>query len=170
MSENSQNKRQKKLKKELPFFVICDNIRSLENIGSIFRTADALNVNKIFLCGICGKPPHQKISKSALGAEKWIDWEYHAFGWKLVEKLKRDKVFVVVLEQTKKSLLYTKFKPKFPLALVVGNEIKGISSSILKRADRIIYLPMFGKKESLNVAVSFGIAAYEINKVRTSPS
>lgn len=155
-----------KLEQELPFYVICDNIRSLENIGSIFRTADALNVNKVFLCGICGRPPHQKISKSALGAEKWIEWEYCGLAWKLVERLKKEKVFVVVLEQTKNSLVYTKFKPKFPLALVVGNEVKGVSSSILKRADKVISLPMFGKKESLNVAVAFGVAAYEINKAR----
>ena len=69
-----------KLEQRLSFYVVCDNIRSLENIGSIFRTADALNVDKIFLCGICGKPPHQKISKTALGAEKWIAWE-HFFNW-----------------------------------------------------------------------------------------
>lgn len=152
--------------KELPFYVICDNIRSLENIGSIFRTADVLNVNKIFLCGICGKPPNPKISKSALGAENWIDWEYSSLTWKLVERLKKEKVFVVALEQTKNSLSYSKFKPKFPLALVVGNEVKGISPSVLKRADGIISLPMFGRKESLNVAVAFGVAGYEISKAR----
>lgn len=155
-----------KLKKRLPFYVICDNIRSLENIGSIFRTADALNVNKIFLCGICGKPPHHKISKTALGAENWIEWEHHSLTWKLIEKLKKEKVFVAALEQTKNSLVYTKFKPKFPIALVIGNEVKGILPSVLKRANRIISIPMFGKKESLNVAVAFGIAGYEINKSR----
>lgn len=155
-----------KLKQELPFYVICDNIRSLENVGSVFRTADALNVNKIFLCGICGTLPNPKISKSALGAENWIEWEHHGLTWRIVEKLKKEKVLVVALEQTKNSLIYTKFKPKFPLALVVGNEVKGISPSVLKRADKIISLPMFGKKESLNVAVAFGITAYEINKAR----
>ena len=148
--------------KKLPFYVVCDNIRSLENIGSIFRTADALNVNKIFLCGICGKPPNPKISKSALGAENWIDWEYCSAAWRIIEKLKKENVFVVVLEQEKNSIYYTKLKPKFPLALVVGNEVKGVSSSVLKRADKIISLPMFGRKESLNVAVAFGIAAYQI--------
>lgn len=148
--------------KKLPFYVICDNIRSLENIGSIFRTADALAIDKIFLCGICGQPPNQKISKSALGAEKWIDWEYCGSAWKLIERLKKENVFIVALEQAKNSLLYTKFKPKFPLALIIGNEIKGISSSVLKRADKIISLPMFGRKESLNVAVAFGIAGYQI--------
>jgi len=154
------------MKKELPFYIICDNIRSLENIGSIFRTADALNVDKIFLCGICGKPPNSKISKTALGAENWIEWEYCGLSWKLIERLKKEKVFIAVLEQTKNSLAYTKLKPKFPLALVIGNEVKGISPSVLKRADKIISLPMFGKKESLNVAVAFGIAGYEINKFR----
>lgn len=150
-----------------PFYIICDNIRSLENIGSIFRTADALKVDKIFLCGICGKPPNEKISKTALGAEKWIEWEYSWQTWRVVEKLKKQGVLVIALEQTKKSLDYTKFKPKFPLALVVGNELKGVSLSVLKRVDKIIHLPMYGKKESLNVAVSLGIAAYEINKNRS---
>ncbi|NQV00815.1 MAG: TrmH family RNA methyltransferase [Parcubacteria group bacterium] len=149
-----------KSNKRPPFYVICDNIRSLENIGSIFRTSDALGVDKIFLCGICGKPPHPKISKTALGAEKNIPWEYHWQIWRVIEKLKKEKVLIVALEQTKKSLLYTKFKPKFPLALVIGNEIKGVSSCVLKKADKIVHLPMLGKKESLNVSVSFGIAGY----------
>ena len=155
-----------KSKQKLPFYVVCDNIRSLENIGSIFRTADALKIDKIFLCGICGTPPNHKISKTALGAENWLKWEYCGLAWKLIERLKKEKVFIAALEQTKNSLVYTKFKPKFPLALVIGSEVKGVSSSVLKRADRIISLPMLGKKESLNVAVAFGIAGYEINKSR----
>lgn len=154
------------MQKKLPFYIICDNIRSLENIGSIFRTADALKVDKIFLCGICGRPPNHKISKTALGAENWIEWEYSGLVWKLIDRLKKDKVFIAALEQAKNSLTYTKFKPKFPLALVIGNEVKGISPSVLKKADKVISLPMLGKKESLNVAVAFGITGYEINKSR----
>lgn len=146
------------------FYVICDNIRSLENIGSIFRTADALKVTKIFLCGISGRPPHRKISKSALGAEKTVPFEYHKQTWRLVKKLKREKIFIVALEQDNRSLMYTKFKPKFPLALVIGNEVKGISKKILAQADTIIDLPMKGKKESLNVSVAFGVAGYQIRK------
>ena len=149
------------------FYVICDNIRSLENIGSIFRTADALQIDKVFLCGISGTPPNDKISKTALGAEKWIPWEYYKLTWRLVDELKKQNISIVCLEQTKKSLLYEKFKPKFPLVLVVGNEVKGMSSSILKRADATLQLPMHGKKESLNVAVAFGIAGYGINKHRS---
>lgn len=148
------------------FYVVCDNIRSLENIGSIFRTADALGINKIFLCGISGYPSSPKISKTALGAEKTIPFEHYWQIWRIIDKLKKQKFQIVALEQTKKSILYTKFKPKFPMALVVGNEIKGVSPSVLKRADKIIYLPMRGEKESLNVAVAFGVVGYEINKYR----
>ena len=148
------------------FCVICDNIRSLENIGSIFRTSDALGVSKIFLCGISGKPPHHKISKTALGAEEKIPFEYYKQVGRLVDKLKRDGVQIVALEQSKDAISYDKFKPQFPAALIVGNEVKGISKKILKKADKIIFLPMHGKKESLNVSVAFGVAGYEINKHR----
>ena len=144
------------------FYVICDNIRSLENIGSIFRTADATHITKVFLCGISGVPPHHKITKTALGAEKIIPFEYHKQTWRLIEKLKKTKVNIVALEQDEKSIVYTKFKPKFPLALIIGNEVKGISKKVLKKADKIIHLPMKGQKESLNVAVSFGVASYYI--------
>jgi len=146
------------------FYVICDNIRSLENVGSIFRTSDALGVSKIFLCGISGRPPHHKISKTALGAENAIPFEYYRQTSRLIDKLKKDKINIIALEQSKTSIDYSKFKPKFPLALIVGNEVKGINSRILKKCDKIIELPMRGKKESLNVSVSFGIAGYEIIK------
>lgn len=170
------------------FYVVCDNIRSLENIGSIFRTADALGVSKIFLCGISGssptnfglgvrrkninpklysklvgdKPPHQKISKTALGAEKTIPFEYYKQTGRLIEKLKKQGVKIIALEQDKKAIDFTKFTPEFPLALIIGNEVKGISKKILEKADKIIFLPMSGQKESLNVAVAFGVAGYHI--------
>jgi len=146
------------------FFVICDNIRSLENIGSIFRTADALGVTKIFLCGISGRPPHQKISKTALGAEKTIPFEYYKQSWRLIEKLKEEGIKIVSLEQNKKSIDFRKLKPHFPLALVVGNEVKGVSKKVLQQSDSIIHLPMRGQKESLNVSVAFGIAGYQLIK------
>jgi len=155
------------------FYVICDNIRSLENIGSIFRTSDALGVSKIFLCGISGRPPHHKISKTALGAEKTIPFEYCRQTSRLIDKLKnppadsgQKKIQIVALEQDKKAIIYDKFKPRFPLALIVGNEVKGISKKILRKSDKIIFLPMQGKKESLNVSVAFGIAGYHIINIR----
>ena len=150
------------MKDKKEFYVVVDNIRSLENIGSIFRTADALGVSKIFLCGISGKPPHEKISKTALGAEKNIPFEYYSMTWRLLEKLKKENFFIVALEQSKKSIVYTKLKPKFPMALIIGNEVKGISKKTLEKADKVIHLPMKGQKESLNVSVAFGIAGYRI--------
>ena len=144
------------------FYVICDNIRSLENVGSIFRTADALGVTKIFLCGITGIPPNHKITKTALGAEKIIPFEYYKQTWRLVEKLKCQGIFIVALEQDKKSILYTKLKYKFPMALVLGNEVNGVSKKVLLQSDTAIYLPMKGEKESLNVSVAFGVAGYRI--------
>lgn len=147
-----------------PFYIICDNIRSLENIGSIFRTADALTVDKIFLCGICGRPPQAKISKTALGAEDNVAWEHHWQTWRVIDKLKKQGVNIIALEQTKNSLDYRKFKPKFSLALVVGNEVKGICQSVLRKADQVIHLPMLGSKESLNVSVAFGVIGYYLRK------
>lgn len=166
------------------FFVVCDNIRSLKNIGSIFRTADAIGVTKIFLCGISGKAPIGEdqntflerkgvVAKTALGAQKTIPFEYYAHTWRLVKKLKnpsansrQKKIFIVALEQHQKSILYTRFKPQFPLALVVGNEVNGVSKKVLEQSDTIVYLPMGGKKESLNVAVAFGVAGYYISSYR----
>ncbi len=147
---------------EKDFYVICDNIRSLENIGSIFRTSDALGVSKIFLCGISGRPPHHKISKTALGAEERIPFEYHKQIGRLIDKLKRSKINIVALEQAKNAVVYTKFEPKFPIAIILGNEVKGISKKILEKCDKIIFLPMSGQKESLNVSVAFGVAGYHI--------
>jgi len=151
---------------EKEFYVICDNIRSLENIGSIFRTSDALGVSKIYLCGISGKPPHHKISKTALGAEETIPFEYYRQIGRLIDKLKKDGIQIVALEKDKKAISYDKFKPKFPVALIVGNEVKGISKKILQKSDKIIFLPMSGQKESLNVSVAFGVAGYHINNFK----
>jgi len=144
------------------FYVICDNIRSLENIGSIFRTSDALGVKKIFLCGISGRPPHHKISKTALGAEITMPFEHCKQIGRLVDRLKKQGVQVVALEQAKDAILYTDLKPQFPAALIIGNEVDGISKKILAKCDKIIFLPMSGQKESLNVSVAFGVAGYNI--------
>jgi len=155
-------------------FVVLDNIRSKENVGSIFRTSDAVGVGKIYLCGITPKPlvsqtryiyqkgPVDKISKAALGAEKYMPWEYCKQTWRILKKLKKEGVQIIALEQAKDAVNYKKFRPKFPFALILGNEVKGLSKDILKYADRVIKIPMYGKKESLNVAVAFGIAVYQI--------
>lgn len=144
------------------FYVICDNLRSRFNVGSIFRTADALGVTKLYLGGITPHPPHPKIETVSLGATKTVPWEHVSQAWRLIDELKNRGVQIVALEQTKKSIPYTKFKSKFPLALIIGNEVSGVSKSLLRRADKVIHIPMYGKKESLNVSVAFGVAGYEI--------
>lgn len=144
------------------FYVICHNIRSRENIGSVFRTADAFGVAKIYLTGYTPFPPHPKISKTALGAEGWVPWAKRKSVVVLIKKLKKERVQIVALEQAKRNIPLPKFRPRFPLALLLGSEVKGISKATLKRTDKIVEIPMHGRKESLNVAVAFGIAAYHI--------
>ncbi len=153
------------------FFVIAHNMRSLYNVGSLFRTADAFGAGKIYLTGYTGTPKDQfqekRIAKSALGAEKWVAWEYQKSPVRLIKKLKTQGVNIVALENSAgaslgRPLNINKFKPKFPLALVLGEEVRGISKPMLKLCDQIVQIPMLGKKESLNVSVAFGVAAYKI--------
>src|SRR3990167_2131382 len=150
------------MRKEI--YLILDNIRSRENVGSIFRTADAVGVLKIYLCGITPTLPHEKISKTALGAETYVSWEYCKETWRLLAKLKKASINIVALEQTKESVDLFKFKPKFPLALVLGNEVRGLSPQIFRYCDKKIFIPMYGKKESLNVSVAAGVALYQLLK------
>ena len=144
--------------------VILDNIRSRENVGSIFRTADAAGVSRIYLCGITPQPPHEKISKTALGAETVVPWEYAKQTWRLLEKLKKEDYRIIALEKTNgaKDLFRTKREQK-PVALVLGNEVDGLTPQVLKRSDLVVSIPMRGQKESLNVAVAFGIAIYQLS-------
>ncbi|OGM96009.1 MAG: hypothetical protein A3B86_02025 [Candidatus Yanofskybacteria bacterium RIFCSPHIGHO2_02_FULL_38_22b] len=148
------------MKKEI--YLILDNIRSRENVGSIFRTADAVGVSKIYLCGTTPTPPHDKISKTALGAETYVPWEYRRNTWQVITELKKEGINIYALEQTKDSKNIFRFKPKFPMALIVGNEFNGISPKILKYCDKKIAIPMYGRKESLNVSVATGIALYTL--------
>lgn len=153
----------KKIKNKL-FYVVCHNIRSAYNVGSIFRTSDALGVDKIILGGYTPAPPNKKISKTALGAEKTISFEKHWQTWRILKELKAQGFYIVALEQTKNAINFWKFKPKFPLVLVLGQEKTGLSKQILKYCNKSIYIPMYGKKESLNVSVAFGVAGYQIKK------
>jgi tRNA G18 (ribose-2'-O)-methylase SpoU len=148
-------------------FLILDNIRSAHNVGSIFRTADAAGVSKIYLCGITPTPGNRgragrDIAKTALGAENFVSWEKRKLTWQVLEELKKQRIKIVSLEQHRKAKVIYQFKPKFPLALVLGNELQGLSPNILKRTDAIVEIPMRGKKESLNVAVAAGIALFNL--------
>jgi tRNA G18 (ribose-2'-O)-methylase SpoU len=145
-----------------PIRVVLDNIRSLNNVGSIFRTSDAAGIEKIYLCGITGKPPRVEIHKAALGAEQSVPWEYFENPVEIIQKLKDEGLQIVILEHTDQPELYHKVKYEFPLCLVVGHEITGVSDEVVELADMAIEIPMFGMKQSLNVAVAYGIAVYEI--------
>lgn len=133
-------------------------------MGSIFRTSDGAGVKKIFLCGQTGYPPREDITKTAIGAEEVVPWEYYIDPIDCIKKLKKKGVKIVALEQTPKSIDYKKFKPKYLTCLVVGHEIDGVSDEILDLCDAAIEIPMKGKKQSLNVSVAFGIAVYELTK------
>lgn len=157
-----------KTKKQI--YVVCDNIRSLYNVGSIFRTSDGAGVDKIFLTGMTGCPNSSlqiaRISKTALGAEKTIPWKYYKNPEYIIKKLKSSGVKIYALENTSNARLFNKVRYSFPCALIIGHEIRGVKSSVLKLADKVIEIPMLGHKKSLNVATAYGIAIYEIIKYR----
>ncbi|MBU0727534.1 TrmH family RNA methyltransferase [Patescibacteria group bacterium] len=148
------------MKKEV--YVLAHNIRSMHNIGSIFRTSDGAGVSKVYLSGYSACPPRKEISKTALGAEETIPWEFHKDSLSLVKKLKKDKVQIIALERIEGGEDISKFKPKYPCLLIVGNEIEGVPQELLDLADKKVEIPMRGMKESLNVSVAFGIAVYQL--------
>ena len=154
--------KQRESRFRFPFCAVLNNIRSLYNVGSLFRTADGAGLEKLWLCGITGIPPSPQISKTALGAEKSIPWEFHARARNCIEHLKAEGWQIVLLEQTPQSLPYSEFCPKERVCLVVGNEVSGVEEDLLPLCDQAIEIPMSGLKISLNVAVAFGIAAYHI--------
>ena len=150
-------------KPRLPVVVVLNNIRSLHNVGTIFRTADGAGVQKIWLCGITGYPPQGGITKTALGAENHVPWEYGEDILAVVRKLKAEGYQLVLLEQMKGSVSHDLFKPKFPVCLVVGNEIQGVNESLGSVAYASIEIEMHGIKNSLNVAVAFGVSVYQLS-------
>ena len=144
--------------------IILDNLRSLNNIGSIFRTCDSFNIEKIILCGICGTPPHREINKTALGATEFVNWEYHKSATKVIDNLKKNNYQIISIEQTKDSTDLNSFflKKKEKIAFVFGNEVKGVSNEILSISDNCLKIPQFGKKKSMNVSVCVGIVLWDI--------
>jgi tRNA G18 (ribose-2'-O)-methylase SpoU len=150
----------------VPIYVLLDNIRSLYNVGSVFRTADGARISKLFLCGYTPHPPRKEIEKTALGATGTVPWEYIKNPMDVISRLKEQNIRICALEHTDRSVPYTTVTPElFPLCLIVGNEITGISAPILQQADMAIEIPMLGTKQSLNAAVAFGIAVYDFLRV-----
>ncbi len=144
--------------KNAQLVLIAHNIRSLWNVGSFFRTADAFKVEKIYLTGYTATPPRREIAKTALGADEWIAWEYQKDPAELLKSLKNDGWRIVSLEQSEKSITLTDYEVPEKVCLIVGHEVLGVSEELLKLSDDVVHIPMHGQKESLNVSVALGIA------------
>jgi tRNA G18 (ribose-2'-O)-methylase SpoU len=157
------------MKKRINFFVLAHNIRSLHNVGSIFRTSDVFAVSRLFLTGYTGHPPDPKLEKVALGADKTVPWEYQKSASRVITRLRKEHphIRVVGLENNLPKGLRVKpiekFSPRGPVLLVLGEEVDGIGKNILKLCDEFVEIPQFGTKESLNVSVAYGIAAFVIS-------
>ncbi|PVX51739.1 SpoU rRNA methylase family protein [Balneicella halophila] len=152
-----------KLAEKLPVVVILDNVRSLNNIGSVFRTADALRIEKIYLCGITATPPHRDIHKTALGAEDAVPWKYVESTEEALEVLKSDGYKLLAIEQTESSTMLHQFQVKRDerLAIVFGNEVKGVQQEVVDCCEQCIEIPQEGTKHSLNISVSAGMVLWE---------
>ena len=146
--------------------IILDNVRSLNNIGSVFRTCDAFLIEKIYLCGITASPPHRDIHKTALGSTESVDWEYFKNISELLIELKKDNVHIWSVEQADKSKKLTNFNIDKDLkhALIFGNEVKGVSEEAINLSNEVIEIPQFGTKHSLNISVCSGILIWEFYK------
>ncbi|MBR1770036.1 MAG: RNA methyltransferase [Bacteroidales bacterium] len=155
-----------KLSQKTPVTVILDNVRSMNNIGSMFRTCDAFRIEKIFLCGITATPPNREINKTALGATESVDWQYAEDAVECIKSLKAKGYTVLSSEQTTDSIFLQDYsvKGQTPLALVFGNEVEGVQQEIIDLSDAVLEIPQFGTKHSFNVSVTCGIVLWELVK------
>lgn len=150
--------------KKTPLIIVLDNVRSLNNIGSVFRTSDAFLIEKIYLCGICATPPNKDIHKTALGATESVEWEYVEDTLELVEKLKVENVKVLAIEQAENSTKLDTFYPEkdTKYAIVMGNEVKGVQQEVVNASDFCIEIPQLGTKHSLNISVTTGVIIWDL--------
>ena len=151
---------------KFPLVVVLDNVRSMHNVGSVFRTADAFLINGIWLCGYTPRPPHRDIHKTALGATETVSWQYAEKTAAAVQSLKNDGYKIFAVEQVEKSIPLHEFSLENPgkMAVVFGNEVTGIDAEVLKLCDGSIEIPQFGMKHSLNISVAAGIVLWELTK------
>lgn len=152
-----------KLQDKLPVAVVLDNVRSMHNIGSIFRTSDGFAVNGIYLCGITAQPPHRDIEKTALGATNSVNWEYHANVVDAITTLREQGYRIIAIEQAENSTMLNNFttQPGEKYALIFGNEVNGVSDEAMQLIDACIEIPQFGTKHSFNIVVSAGIVLWD---------
>ena len=152
-----------KNQKKLPIIVVLDNIRSLNNIGSFFRTSDAFNIEAIYLCGISAQPPHREIQKTALGAAESVEWRYFETTEQALGKLKEQEFLIYAIEQTENSIYLQEFTYNLEkIALVFGNEVDGVGQNVINLSKSSIEIPQFGTKHSLNVSISFGVVLWHL--------
>ncbi|MDW5287372.1 RNA methyltransferase [Formosa sp. PL04] len=157
--------------KKTPLIIVLDNIRSLNNIGSVFRTSDAFLIEKIYLCGITATPPHKDIHKTALGSTETVAWEHAEHTLDVVKKLQAKNVKVLSIEQAENATMLDEFTPEADTtyALVFGNEVKGVTQDVVSKSDMVIEIPQFGTKHSLNISVSAGIVIWDVfSKMKAS--
>lgn len=147
-----------------PIIIVLDNIRSLNNIGSVFRTSDAFLIEKIYLCGITAQPPHNDIRKTALGSTETVDWEYQEHTQDVIKKLKANGVTICSIEQAEDATMLNNFKPEknTQYAFVFGNEVKGVQQEVVDSSDVVIEIPQYGTKHSLNISVSAGVVIWDV--------
>lgn len=153
-----------KEQEKLPVAVVLDNVRSMHNVGSIFRTSDGFAVEQVILCGITGQPPHREIEKTALGATQSIDWKYFPDTLQAIRELRDNGYQIIAVEQAENSLMLHQFEPQAgkKYALIFGNEVNGVSDEVMKQIDTCIEIPQFGTKHSFNIVVSAGIVLWDI--------
>ncbi|RCS26102.1 TrmH family RNA methyltransferase [Polaribacter sp. WD7] len=153
-----------KVSKKTPLIVVLDNVRSLNNIGSVFRTSDAFLIEKIYLCGISATPPNKEIHKTALGATASVDWEYAENTLELVESLKAERIKILAIEQAEDSTKLDAFIPEKnqKYAIVMGNEVKGVQQEVVDASDLCIEIPQLGTKHSLNISVTTGVVIWDL--------
>lgn len=149
---------------KVPIYVVLDNIRSAQNVGSLFRTMDAFRCEELILCGISAKPPHREINKTALGSSETVKWEYFEKSLDAVRYLQENGILVFAVEQTEKAVSLDDFEleNKSRIALVFGNEVKGVDQEVVDQCDGSIEIPQFGSKHSLNISVCAGIVIWDI--------
>jgi len=155
-----------KATQKIPLIVVLDNIRSLNNVGSVFRTSDAFLIEKIYLCGITASPPHKDIQKTALGATDSVAWEHVDDVLELVKKLQKEKVKIVSIEQVENSTMLQNFKKEEnqKYAVVFGNEVKGVQQEVVSTSDYCVEIPQHGTKHSFNISVSVGIVLWALRE------
>lgn len=159
-----------KNKKKIPLVLVLDNVRSLNNVGSVFRTADAFMVGKVYLCGITGRPPHRDIEKTALGATESISWEHVPDTLELVKQLQADKYKICSVEQAENSTMLNDFRPDpgQKYAFILGNEVFGVVQEVVSLSDVVLEIPQFGTKHSLNISVATGVVVWDfLSKILT---